>query len=36
MNMLAMDDEGLLDSLLGDDLDGDTIDDLMTDGKWLT
>jgi VCBS repeat-containing protein len=36
MNMLAMDDEGLLDSLLGDDLDGDTIDDLMTDGNWLT
>ena len=36
MSMLAMEDDGLLDSLLGEDLDSDTIDDLLTEGSWLT
>ena len=36
MSMLAMEDDGLLDSLLGEELDSDTIDDLLTEGSWLT
>ncbi len=38
MSMLAMDEDGdgLLDSLVDDDLDHDTIDDVMADESWLT